>query len=436
MIHKFSRIIGFCIVFLTIVSSFSISSFAQLGGDLGGSSGVFRPKNPTVKKTPTTPSRPMNAGKKTAVTVAKPTKNTVAKTPVKPNKSTVSSRPAKSRKSLAEQFDDAIESGNAARDARDFVKAEATYKKAFKINPRDSRGVYGLGNIYIDQQLWNEAEKSYREAIKLNAEDANAFVALSYVLVQPNRGGSIAERLSEAERMARRAVAIDKTSPVAFDQLGVALETRGVIDTEAENAYQRAIEIDPNYAIAYAHLGRLLRKNGRKAEADAQYKNAIDKAADVPTFILVAEVLQSEQRFNESEKLLRKAVEMDATNPTALLLLGRALSIQKNFEEAEKVLLESIRISPRSFQAYTVLGSIYLRSGRFDDAETTYLKAAKVGTDTERKQLAGSYGLSGVGDAYMQLGRTSDALRAYLKAAEFDAENTQLKTKIAQAGGK
>ena len=412
---------------------FSLSVFAQLGGDLGGSTGVFRPKNPTAKKTPPVtkktapePIKPAVKNTKTAKPVVKNTppiiKATTAKTPVA----------AKSRKSVQEQFESQIENGNTARDNRDFPTAEKSYKQAAKLLPKDSRAVYGLGNIYIDQQLWDAAEKSYRDAVKLDPADANAFIALSYVLVQPNRGGKIAERLNEAERFARRAVQLQNDNAVAFDQLGVSLETRGVIDSETENAYRRAIELDPNFAIAYAHLGRILRKNGRKNEALAAYKSAVEKAGDVPTLILVAEVLQTEQRFSESESLLRKAVEMDATNPTALLLLGRALSIQRNYLEAEKFLLESIRISPRSFQAYSVLGTIYLRMSRFEDAEKIYLQGAQVGTAIERKQLAGAYGLTGVGDAYLQLGKTADALRVYRKAAEFDTDNVELKNKIAE----
>jgi cytochrome c-type biogenesis protein CcmH/NrfG len=176
-----------------------------------------------------------------------------------------------------------------------------------------------------------------------------------------------------------------------------------------------------------------MRKNGRKSDAVNAYKKAVDLADDVPTMILVAEVLQSEQRFDESEKVLRRAVSLDTTNPIALYLLGRALIVKKNHVEAESVLLRSVGISPRTFAPLWDLGSLYVRAGRFTEAEKIYLKALPLASEVERKQIAGVSGLTGIGDGYIRRNQKTDALRVYRKARELDGDNKQLVAKISAA---
>jgi tetratricopeptide (TPR) repeat protein len=410
---------------------FSIVAYSQ--GDLGSSTGVFRPKNPTTKKSSSTT-------KKTTTTKKPVVKETTVSSTKKPKvKNTTTTRTTTSTKrptvvlNKEELFEDAIEDGNAARDARNYVAAERAYKRARTLLPKDARAVYGLGNLYVDQQRWEMAEKYYREAIKLDANDVDAYIALSFVLVQPYTTGNLATKYADAERFARRAVQLDAQNPVAYDRLGVALELRGIIDKETEDAYRKAIELDPEYAVAHAHLARLLRKNGLNEEANASYRNAIKYANDVPTMILVAESLQSQQRFGDSEQLLRRALDSDPKNPTALFLLGRALSVLQKYPEAETVLLQSIQISPKSFTPYSILGSVYLRTERYEDAEKTFLKALPLASANEKKQLAGLFGFMGVGDGYMKAKRPKDALRAYRKALELDSNSKEVIAKIEAA---
>ncbi|MBC7795787.1 MAG: tetratricopeptide repeat protein [Pyrinomonadaceae bacterium] len=442
------------LLLITLTFGASETTLAQeIGGSLGGSSGVFRPKNPSVKKSekPVKSKSSVNKEKAIAANRRNAAKAASAKkrdritdddraeivNNTRKNSSQNASTSGKNNKIVInvvnrdDLFETEIGEGNAARDSRDFNAAEAAYQKAQRLKPNDARAVYGLGNIYTDQQLWDEAEKSYREAVKLDDKNADAQIALSYVLVQPSRGGNIAERLNEALTAARRSISLDSQNPVAYDQYGVALEARGAIDSEAENSYRIATQLDPEYALAYAHLARLLRKNGKLDDAKANYKKAIELATDVPMLILVAEVLQSEQRFDDSETLLRKALTMDANNPTVLYLLGRALSIRNNYEEAEQVFLQSHSVSPRTFAPLASLSSLYIRARRYDEAEKILLRATIIASDSERKSLTGAFGFLGVGDGYLLRGQKADALRMYRKAKEIDPNNAQINSKIA-----
>ncbi len=328
-------------------------------------------------------------------------------------------------------FEDLIEQGNLFRDDRNYAAAEAAYSRARTLKPRDSRAVYGLGNLYSDQLKWQEAEKSYRDALQLEPNNAVAHIALSYILTQPVTAPNLSERYAEAERLSRRAIQLAPLNALAFDQLGAALELRGFISTETENAYRRAISLDSGFAPPYAHLGRLLRRRGMFRESVTAYQNAIERATDVGSKVLVAEVLQSEQRFADSEPLLRSAIASDPRNPTALLLLGRALTTLGNYPEAEAVLRTGLAVSGNGFRANSLLATLYNRQGRPELAENALLQASRSVSEYDRRLLAQQFEI--VGDAYMKAGNGRNAERAYQQAISHDAETENLADKLANA---
>ncbi len=450
---------------------FLVASGNVFGQDLGSSSGLFNsskptPSKPTVKKSSPIVSqktvskpRPTNDKKETAKT----TKNTSKTNPKNTTKPTNAKKKVEIKKSkpsatafipkpqppppnnivikvgqptpIVENFDDlfekAIEAGNSARDERDYAQAEASYLRAQSLKNGDSRAIYGLGNLFSDQQRWEEAERAYRTAIQLEPTSSDAYIALSFVLTQPIASENLSNRYAEAEQIARQAIKLDAGNAVAFDQLGVALELQGKISDETQNAYKKAIGLDSTFALAYAHLGRLLRRKGAVNESSAAYSTAIQLSTDVPTMILVADVMQSQQRYNESEQLLRRALVQDAKNPTALYLLGRALTIRGSYDEAEKILKKSAEVSPNSFVSYKLLGSLAMRREKFNDAEKYLMKALTVVSPNEKKRLAQEF--ETVGDGYLRVGKTNDAERVYRQAIALDKAKSALADKLAKS---
>jgi Flp pilus assembly protein TadD len=388
----------------------------EAGGALGGGAGIFRPKNPETNRR-----RPPG--------IKPPTNRPPAARPTGGGRGGTGRPASLPPEVIEERFEDALEEGNTARDARKYAEAEKAYREAGQLKSKDWRGWYGLGNVYTDQQRWDEAERAYKQASDFAQQQADVFVALSYVLVQPRAGGANARRLLEAELAARRAIQIQSTSAVAHDRLGVALEERGLSNTDAEQAYRRAIELDSQFAVAHVHLAGLLSRTGRKSEAQPFYARAIELAKDAPTLVLIAEALQSEQRWADSEPVLHRALEIDANSPGALYLLGRSLVVRKQYADAEQPLRRAIEISPRSFAPYSVLGSAYLGSERYEDAEKLYNRAVDIANAGERKQLAGAFGFEGVGDGYTKMNRRSDALRAYGRGLQLDPNNSSLQAK-------
>jgi tetratricopeptide (TPR) repeat protein len=382
----------------------------DVGADVGGGAGIFRAKNPETKRRA-----------KTATPVTKPSNR-------------IASRTTRASNSNSEdRVEELLDKGNEFRDARKFAEAEESYQSVLKLKPRDSRGAYGLGNVYSDQQRWENAEAAYRNAVQWAPADADALVALSVVLVQPRAGGDNARRLADAEGFARRAVQIQPKNAVAWDRLGVALQTRGLINSETEHSYRRAIELDPQFAVAYAHLARVVRSTGHPEEAAPLYEKAGELAKEPATLNLIAESLQSEQQWEKSEPVLKRALALDGRNPTALILIGKLLIVYQRYQEAEPYLKTATEVSSHAFQPFNLLGRAYLAMDRLAEAEETYERAATFASPGDRKQLAGIFGFEGVGDGYTKTKQKENAVRVYQRAMELDPGNKTLEQKLSKA---
>ena len=387
------------------------STVAQdVGGDAGGGAGIFRPKNPETKKRTTKPGPTTTSGG---------------------GRTGRTSRPVSAV--INDRAEDLLDKANQLRDARKFSEAEQTYQEVARLKPGDARAAYGLGNVYADQQRWESAETAYRSAIAFAPNDVDGLVALSVVLTLPRVDVDNAKRFSEAESFARKAVQIDPKHAVAWDRLGVALQARGILNSETEHSYRRAIDLDPQFAVAYAHLARVLNRLGKSSEAAPLYAKAGELAKDAPTLNLVAESLQAEQLWDASQPVLKRALELDPRNPTSLMLMGRYFIVFKKYQEAEPFLKQATEASPKAFQPFNLLARAYMGMDRLSDAEANYERASQFASTSERKQLAGAFGFEGIGDGYMRAKQKESAARAYQRALELDPTNKAAGDKLSKA---
>ncbi len=448
---------------LVLIAGLTFTAMGGAGQDLGSSNKLLRgakkasPPAKTVKKArPKPTAKPeTSTAKKVPAKKTPPAATAKAKTaPKKSSEATTKAKPAEKAPATTtrkveiapappaerfrlvsaadeELFEDLIEQGNVARDDRNYAAAEAAYKKAKPLKPRDSRAVYGLGNLYADQQRWEDAEKAYRTALQIEPGFAITYVALSFVLTQPVIAPNLSDRYEESERHARKAIQLAPSNALAFDQLGVALELRGQIGAETENAYRTAIKLNPGFAPAYAHLGRLLRRRGLIGESESLYKQAIERSTDIATEILVADIMQSEQRFAESEKLLNNALKEDPRNPSALLLLGRALTALGKFDDAEAALKKNLAVSNNGFMGHSLLAALYLRRGDPEAAERMLAEALTFAGPFGKLRLSRQF--EEVGDAYMKNSNRPMAERAYRRAIDLDGERETLAGKLSRA---
>ncbi len=147
--------------------------------------------------------------------------------------------------------------------------AVEVYRQGLSYQPRDGLLHLRLGQLLL-QSGDEAAEDHLRTAEELLAEPpAELYSALAAIDLR--RG-----EWSRAQAWARRAVDRDPGSAEGWNQLAVALEEQGQVDS-ALDAYGRALESRPAYWQARFNLGLLLRRQGRFPEAATAFEGVLQQ---------------------------------------------------------------------------------------------------------------------------------------------------------------
>lgn len=91
----------------------------------------------------------------------------------------------------------------------------------------------------------------------------------------------------------------------------------------------------------------------------------------------VSEKLNIQKNTSKALETLKRAVEIDESNSTALHLLGGILNAQ-NSQDCLKYYQKSIDLNNRYYLSYNGLGNFYLKSNQFEKAESCYGKAIEI----------------------------------------------------------
>jgi len=155
-----------------------------------------------------------------------------------------------------------------ARYGRALVEQERFLDGAAKLEAARKHGAQGvallllLGDAYRQGGRSDEALEIFTAAARENASSADARAELGRAL---SRAGAYDRALPELEA----AVQLNPKSADLLLDYGRALESLGRLD-DAEAAYRRAVKLAPNLPRGHYALGRLLVRQGRKAEGDAE----------------------------------------------------------------------------------------------------------------------------------------------------------------------
>lgn len=169
-----------------------------------------------------------------------------------------------------------------------FDDALEYYNKARSFRPDDEATSLGRAELLLRMGRVDESIRAYREAVKRWPDSALSLNALGYTLADRT------DKYREAERLIRKALRYNPTSPAIIDSLGWVLYKRGEYEealTHLELAYSRF----PDHEVA-AHLVDVLVELDREDDALGILLAAEERN---PNSELLREVRQ--RRFPESE---------------------------------------------------------------------------------------------------------------------------------------
>jgi tetratricopeptide (TPR) repeat protein len=123
---------------------------------------------------------------------------------------------------------------------------------------------------------------------------------------------------------------------------------------------------------------------------------------------------QSRQRFDEAEKLYRKAIDLCPDNHSPYRNFGGVLFRMGRYRQAEQMMLKAQQLNPTSV-GYANLAALYMVQRRYQEA----VPAAKLAAEHATRDSPNEYRIWGnLGDAYWLAGLPqAQAVEAWTKAA-------------------
>ncbi len=291
------------------------------------------------------------------------------------------------------------------------------------------------------------AQESELAALRTAAQtnDAAAQVRLGRVLRRAGHFDEAVAMLRRGARGGQRVEALYEIARVRFDQSNFraaetacrALPARGpeaiwrhVCSARAylvwhrvalaERAIALASAIDANHGELHLAIADSNRMSNHVQEAETHYRAAATALAgrDEP-YLGLGLMYETAQRFDEAHTAYRRAVEVDASDPTAALALGRFL-LRRRHEHAAAlpVLQRAAQGRPNWAEALVVLGDAQLAAGSTADALQTFTQTVQLAPTQPGAQ-------SGLGRARLANRQPAEAeapLRAAIEQVPNDAE--------------
>ena len=233
---------------------------------------------------------------------------------------------------------------------------------------------YLKGRYYWNRRTAENLKKAIEQFKIATDRDRNyalAFVGLAdcYAVLDEYAGTPTSETLPQAKAYAERALRLD-------DQLAEPHATLGFVNrqlwqwAEAEKEFKRAIEINPNYATAYHWYSVLLRDLGR---------------------------------YDAAAAMIKRAKELDPLSIPISINVSLMYLVQNNYQACIENSVKIIELDPNYAGVYGLLGKCYVKQGRNAEAIAASEKAA------ELANRAG-FVLGDLGYVYAMTGKRSEAI--------------------------
>ncbi|MCI4388843.1 hypothetical protein PGIGA_G00090750 [Pangasianodon gigas] len=213
----------------------------------------------------------------------------------------------------------------------------------------------------------------------------------------------------------------------AWGNLGNVLKNQGKM-AEAEEAYRNALYYRGNMADMLYNLGLLLQESERFSEALHYYKRAIRSRPTLASaYLNTGIIFEAEGNVEEAKRTFQTCASIPDENlkdphahksavTSCLYNLGKLLHEQGQQEEALSIYKEAVKKMPRQFapqSLYNMMGEAYMKLNKFEDAEHWYRESLKAKPDHVPAHLT-------YGKLLSVMGRKTEAEHYFLKAIELE----------------
>jgi tetratricopeptide (TPR) repeat protein len=169
-------------------------------------------------------------------------------------------------------------------------------------------------------------------------------------------------------------------APTSSDDVRKGIQALKANDVSgAKASFEAAVQKNPKQADAYHYLGLVNDQLGLKAEAEKNYKKALELDPSLEeSAINLAAILVEGGKFDEAASLMKKAIAKNPKNAALEVNLGMALSGKNDVEGANKAFEEAIRLEPNSAIDLVTYASHLARNKKKDEAISRLKQAEKI----------------------------------------------------------
>lgn len=184
---------------------------------------------------------------------------------------------------------------------------------------------------------------------------------------------------------------------------------------EAAVAYEHSVGSDPDFARGHLELGLAYFHLGKLAQSEEAFTKAVKIHEDSCALCGLGMVYHEQQREQEAEVVLKKALDLNPADDCAINYLGRVYYKQEKYKEAIEIFRKELQIRPNPF-SYHYLGNSYGLIDQFQEARQAYKEALRLDPGYTEVYVDLAY-------ACYRTDRPAEAAEIYRKAIKENPEN-------------
>ena len=260
-----------------------------------------------------------------------------------------------------------------------------------------------------DVVLWLEREESAGEWTSMEKASLDLLRGLRHAFSGRHQK-ALRPLLSALEVFANRDTARRARFGEALFNVGYTLHDDKRAAEDAIAAYAGARRLEYSTGAASSNIGLLCKAQGRDAEAEAAFAQAMADEPKEPLYPRnLGDLFRQRKRYDEAERWYREALDVQADYPAAhngLALMYQAL---ERDAEAEAAFARAIAAAPKEPLYPRNLGDLFQARERYDEAERWYRKALEIQADYPDAH-------NGLALMYKELERDAEAEAAFARA--------------------
>jgi tetratricopeptide (TPR) repeat protein len=345
--------------------------------------------------------------------------------------------------------------------------AKQAFNRALAADGKSYQAEYALGVVADRQGQPDEALQHYGKALRIQPDyEAAAQGGVNIMLRRGPPDGAVkyvepiakqwqrnlylqalyadtlvrADRVDEAEQVARGALRRDERFVPAIVALAKASQKRGRVEL-ADTMLEQAHDIDGNYAEVYFLQAKRSQAKGELAQAITGYRKAIELNPDYAEARMALGIqMMASGNYNEALQQFEATVKLVPTLTAAHLNLGDAYRAQRRWQDAKREFDAALRMQAELPEAHFNLALMYMSVGaEFPNlSELDALGRALIEFNTYRQQMGSKLTSSDASTAYMaDIQRRIDREKKRIEREKAKAEkDAQRKARDAAGGEK